>query len=1403
MHSPSNDLRNALVTQKSKRQPLLYDRIQNSINQTIATLQQEHKNAIVRNLAYNINGQLVLAQLFVNRLNGFVPTEEAKFGTTPTAYNIQLRFVHGYETTLGAAPIFISNGSFAWSNLVPREIGDHVTDDIYHEMTIIRNPGVTLKSTSQTVSLSIPDTETISLPTNKGVGKGYEDFSFSGVPARHKYYFKLQDYQQRHKLNAVYALWYAQPEQNEVLCWHPEYQGHTQAQGGVFEARDGMAATRKRAYQNWIQGISGVLRQNKLGNQWIETHQRSREEHNPYRLDILSVNGMYLYSDTGLVVDRLYDYQVELVQLFTTVYQSIRSTNQPNRLPQDAHASIVDMGVGAGKTYIINTVLKSISRFYKEPNFAPAYCMTPDPALANVMVRVINKQAGVSQIISTAITSSVDIPNATFLRRYQLYAQTAVSEITTIKKYVFGGLQNDILEYCRQVGLHPFVIMNELYTEPHNCQLYQNSIDIKRLLLLIEGQKLIIQKTGLSPVIALRRLADELEKIIQGVDKEKSLNNPLFIGIDQPIHPLYPAEKTQITYDRTIDLPLSLRSDTMRQLNLKDMTAGILKRLLLQKFSYKRDLLQKSVAIRDVLLKIACLSDSRAAILLANGGGLANTHTFNQVEEQIEFLLEPAALELRRGAQKKEPMTYLEHRTYFLYLNEIFATIPEEIDARARYRNHRNYSSLIREMSLRHNYQLLHQLRSAIQQQIAQLTPSEETDHDDGSTMVEAANHMAGKVGLVLVGRLDRDAAKLLSTHVPVFTPEGFVAYLEYLVQSQGQPLRQVQYREGIYLLEPAHEVISRQSIQQRLVQIMSAMMVADEIHKEAYQFLYDSTHPLYQRANDICRAYLNQEFGKILPHRMGMSGTVNQIAKSAFGQEILYSLPLQDMIQRRLTKDFRVTSLTLAQSAGIGADYFKGNAWWGIAKGILFSKQSLHKFEPTEFTEDQGSRVQMQAIRNQLFVHYLEFVLQKSGAFQELSEIAGVQNTLFARNVSLLDAFQDHVDILQNMIRSIRGVSPDLISETDVRQYVQRSIHDPDLQASLAELIMRHKNDYLAMSLALSNSTFALHHFITSDPHAFEDGLSQVLIGSEAQQTGYSHEFVGAIVDASIWDLEAQPKKFELNASTDFQAFYEQLQDLLAHSFSYDEKNQIAGRALRTSSGTASYIEYLSPNYDRDFIFNIETSFTDILLEDKEQANRLRASVSLNRMVLSLLEEFDGPFETFVSHVLAHCQTRHLVEDFRGFLAERLPAWWALKCQEKRLSETEAVVLSGIVAEQLSSIQIADRRKNSWQSRVVDHNFGPEGGFSAANWLHWMAQSSLPIAIGAVLLVAGLSTLSALSIGLVASTLLLNYGAVGLTVVGSALLLPVLSKTCLAFFQKPPEGNNQGSTVGQTLGIG
>ena len=1404
----SFDLRNAIVTQKSKREILIYDKIQQGIDEAIKTLKDRQKNAIVRNIIYDIQGQTVVLQLFINRVNGFVPTEEARFGTSPTAYHIQLRFVHGFEAALGQEPVFIANGRFSWDNLAPRLIQDHIIDDIYHEMQLIGGKEIVISDREQELTIKSSHFPRLSLPTWREEGKGYETFTMGKAvtPNTPKYYFNQTDYDQRHKLNAVYALTYLQPEDPDIFRTHPEYRGYTVARAGIYEPQDAQAPARYQEYQNWTQAMSNALQQHPVTHIWARNHNRSATEAQPYRLDILSINGIHLYTDSGLMVDRLYDYQVELMQLFTQVYQEIRANNVPNQLPTRVHASVVDMGVGAGKTYIINSVLKYLSRFYTDANYAPAFCMTPDAALASVMERVVNRQDGLAQVRSHAITQASDIPSTAFLQQYQDYAQIAVQETTQIRNYINGGLQQTVLEYCREHGLHPFVIMNALYDAPEKCRTYQNSVDIKRLLLLIEGQKLIMEKTGLSPLIALRRLYDELEKIIVAVDKEQNDHRSLFHHIQNAIQPSYPATGRQVSYDREVPLPNSVCTANLSQINFKHITAALLKTILEQKYSYKPSLLQKSVAIRDVLLKIACLSDVKAAILLANGGGLANTHTQEELTAQIAALLEPAARELRRGAERDTPMTYLEHRTYFLYLNEIFATIPAAINSKLSY----NYDDpALLQTALRYNYQLLHSLRTQIGQQLAQLS---HVQRGSRVTIIETVDHMAGQVGLLLTGKVARDGAKLLSTHVPIFTPEGWVAYLEALVAREGQADVTITYQQGVYLTRTGGRV-SRLAVQQRLMQVFSAVMLADEIHKEAYQFFYEPTHPLYQRVNRITQDYFNQEFSEILPHRVGMSGTVNQIARRVFGQHTLYALPLQDMIQRQLTKEIAITTLTHNNGDNVSKDYFtRFNA--KNSKGILFSKQAYLYPDVDPYDVDRDAH--MRALQDQLMVHYLEFVLQKSGAPKELSEIVSLQNKLYAKRTSLIGAFleeRDDDEDLQDVIRSLRHVSPELISETDVQNYVKRSLHDPELQALLAQTILRFKTQYKEVARALTEVNVILSPYVTRDPKQFEDGLSQVLIGTEAQQTGYSHEFVGTIVDTSYLALMQNFDSMLLNKtfapfSGDQREHYNYLQQLLDHSFSYDEKNQIAGRALRTASGTASYLEYMSPNYDRNAELNIETSFNDILIENKALAVGYRNSVMFNRLMLSLLRDFEGSFTEWVDHVVAYCQEHDLLNAYQPFIETRLPNWWAIKFESALRDFTE---LQGIADRKLRDLAIRPQpqvfqtnagwvdRSNRQHSVMdnQDHNNAPNNpplAFNLSLWLTWMTQPRSMI-VGGIIVLAGLALLACTSVPVMATALVMN-SAKALVVAGSVLFLASASRSLFAFFQRGPGGGGDQTEI-------
>src|SRR5690606_8440099 len=87
-------------------------------------------------------------------------------------------------------------------------------------------------------------------------------------------------------------------------------------------------------------------------------------------------------------------------------------------------------------------------------------------------------------------------------------------------------------------------------------------------------------------------------------------------------------------------------------------------------------------AVRDALMRIASLRDNEAALILANSGGLGNTYSDEEIQAQISRFL-PTAVKQLQDLASKPNLTPEEHYTLYLYLNEIFSTIPEAIDLKA------------------------------------------------------------------------------------------------------------------------------------------------------------------------------------------------------------------------------------------------------------------------------------------------------------------------------------------------------------------------------------------------------------------------------------------------------------------------------------------------------------------------------------------------------------------------------------------------------------------------------------------------------------------------------------------------------------------------------------------------
>ena len=136
-----------------------------------------------------------------------------------------------------------------------------------------------------------------------------------------------------------------------------------------------------------------------------------------------------------------------------------------------------------------------------------------------------------------------------------------------------------------------------------------------------------------------------------------------------------------------------------------------------------------------------------------------------------------------------------------------------------------------------------------------------------------------------------------------------------------------------------------------------------------------------------------------------------------------------------------------------------------------------------------------------------------------------------------------------------------------------------------------------------------------------------------------------------------------------------------MSDSFSYDEKNQAGGRALRTPKGQARFIEYQTRVNDifsevidlKIFfplrLFAIETSFEDIFTPDEARAQEVRMSTTFNRALLQLIHEEHHEqitFPVFLRVVREYfrvaCLDPLINEHYRRYMDERLPLAWAMK---------------------------------------------------------------------------------------------------------------------------------------------
>lgn len=93
MYTRDTEFFKALLTHKKIGEEAPYDFTDKAINASIQFLKEKRINAKITNAVMNINGKIVPLQIYVQRLNGFVPPNkaDADLAADPTAYKVQVR----------------------------------------------------------------------------------------------------------------------------------------------------------------------------------------------------------------------------------------------------------------------------------------------------------------------------------------------------------------------------------------------------------------------------------------------------------------------------------------------------------------------------------------------------------------------------------------------------------------------------------------------------------------------------------------------------------------------------------------------------------------------------------------------------------------------------------------------------------------------------------------------------------------------------------------------------------------------------------------------------------------------------------------------------------------------------------------------------------------------------------------------------------------------------------------------------------------------------------------------------------------------------------------------------------------------------------------------------------------
>ena len=106
-------------------------------------------------------------------------------------------------------------------------------------------------------------------------------------------------------------------------------------------------------------------------------------------------------------------------------------------------------------------------------------------------------------------------------------------------------------------------------------------------------------------------------------------------------------------------------------------------------------------------------------------------------------------------------------------------------------------------------------------------------------------------------------------------------------------------------------------------------------------------------------------------------------------------------------------------------------------------------------------------AFHNNLFALYMEYILSKSNAKKECSDIIGLQNKLFEKGYQLTDigTVKDDPEV-QNILAAMESVDPKSITVDDLNHFIHTRIKNHGVQKQWIDTVLAIKMIIAPLSL-------------------------------------------------------------------------------------------------------------------------------------------------------------------------------------------------------------------------------------------------------------------------------------------------------------------------------------------------